>query len=1046
MDSVLLRRFRRWAAVPLLAGGSLAALLFAFPPTVSYELAKASIRHRDGLAYAAPVLPAALPRALALALVRVRGDSNAEPRVSRLELREDGRPLGAAHAAHADIALRGGGRFSHWDTAVIFAASDGSNPLDNGRRYSVSHPMSLSAWLTFTLLFAGVALALPESRRFLARTRRLRWTQRGALAFAGWTMVAVALVAGLAGLYLHHFPRWAQHPLPADAIRSWGGNAYSVTVPPLPAGDFARVVFLPLKPDLNESPMASEVRLLESGRPIGSPHSLHVEIVERGNGRFSHWGNELIFSSSDNSNPSTNGRSYAASYPLTPVLWIPIALLVFGIAAAATGLVHSSWRPWRRPGFALDAIRAAAATATCAGIALLCASIVSPGVSHDIDVASMSRWGGHAHAASLKTVLPGPTLRSLLGINADDAQDPSQSALRLTENGVRLGPAHTEHTEVAAKGAGRYSHWGNEIVFSASDNTSPLENGRHYAVGYLLAPPQAIGVSVLGVGLLVLLALTRLDPRRGLAATNPHGSHGITAHVFTWTTRHRVRIFLVAIALVAAYLNLVLAQLVTAPLVAPDSGGYLGWSPFRTLGYPIFLASYHAIFGTWDYLPVYQLNVLLLALAILSYAVARLTDSYVIGWILFAFVVGVASMLLSAADMLTEASFSAFVILHVAAVSLFLMRSSRWTGLLAGIALAAAILTKSVAVVLLGPLLLFLAFRRQDRRALATMVLAPALLAWFLPSAVNYARLGVFESSLVGGYALGGHVAWAIKPIPGSPIAEEAARIEARLRPVLAKRPAFKSWEEYVAYTANEYNTLLWVHASPELTDYYRPRCERERLECTVVVNKAFMRLSREAIMANPGEFAYHVAAHDLGLWRDSFQPDVDFLKGSDARAGWLPVAYSPERGSYTKTLGPRLPFLTPLERHDLVAGFEDSTLKKIADALTFPKLAYGTGKWLYRHPLVLFLFALAACLLVFRLSRISPAASACCYAALTLNAYFLGTALAQPSLARYAWTMQAVVAAMVLLGLFIVVRWVVDWARVAVKGRPAVVKQGVPA
>ncbi|MBX9778456.1 MAG: hypothetical protein K2Y71_29125 [Xanthobacteraceae bacterium] len=58
---------------------------------------------------------------------------------------------------------------------------------------------------------------------------------------------------------------------------------------------------------------SSSLRLLENGRPLGPAHSVHADIRVNGGGRFSHWGNHLYFSSSDGSDPRSNGRKYTAS-------------------------------------------------------------------------------------------------------------------------------------------------------------------------------------------------------------------------------------------------------------------------------------------------------------------------------------------------------------------------------------------------------------------------------------------------------------------------------------------------------------------------------------------------------------------------------------------------------------------------------------------------------------------------------------------------------------------------------------------------------------
>lgn len=59
----------------------------------------------------------------------------------------------------------------------------------------------------------------------------------------------------------------------------------------------------------------SRLMLLENGKPLKA-HQAHAAIHREGLGRFSHWGAQgLLFSSSDNSDPRTNGREYKVVYP-----------------------------------------------------------------------------------------------------------------------------------------------------------------------------------------------------------------------------------------------------------------------------------------------------------------------------------------------------------------------------------------------------------------------------------------------------------------------------------------------------------------------------------------------------------------------------------------------------------------------------------------------------------------------------------------------------------------------------------------------------------
>jgi hypothetical protein len=63
---------------------------------------------------------------------------------------------------------------------------------------------------------------------------------------------------------------------------------------------------------------------------------------------------------------------------------------------------------------------------------------------------------------------------------ADSGATPARSAFLVCENGYRLGPPHTVHADITAKGKGRFSHWLSGFIFSASDNSDPNTNGRRY--------------------------------------------------------------------------------------------------------------------------------------------------------------------------------------------------------------------------------------------------------------------------------------------------------------------------------------------------------------------------------------------------------------------------------------------------------------------------------------------------------------------------------------------------------------------------------------
>ena len=68
--------------------------------------------------------------------------------------------------------------------------------------------------------------------------------------------------------------------------------------------------------DTLSDPCASDVLLVENETVLGPPHTTHSAIAQDGQGRYSHWHSALYFSTSDNSDPRSNGREYHIHLPL----------------------------------------------------------------------------------------------------------------------------------------------------------------------------------------------------------------------------------------------------------------------------------------------------------------------------------------------------------------------------------------------------------------------------------------------------------------------------------------------------------------------------------------------------------------------------------------------------------------------------------------------------------------------------------------------------------------------------------------------------------
>ena len=60
----------------------------------------------------------------------------------------------------------------------------------------------------------------------------------------------------------------------------------------------------------NEFPNRSQYVLCENEKSFGTANSMHATIREIGKGHYSHWDTHLIFSTSDNSKPNDNGKTY----------------------------------------------------------------------------------------------------------------------------------------------------------------------------------------------------------------------------------------------------------------------------------------------------------------------------------------------------------------------------------------------------------------------------------------------------------------------------------------------------------------------------------------------------------------------------------------------------------------------------------------------------------------------------------------------------------------------------------------------------------------
>ena len=116
--------------------------------------------------------------------------------------------------------------------------------------------------------------------------------------------------------------------LSREDVLAPNNNAYTATLQRwLPGGALSEIVY---PADSNNWPAISSLEIREDGHLLSPAHALHADIAKIGEGRYSHWNRHLIFSTSDNSDPRSNGRVYRLF--IRPNLYV-LGLFMAGIVA-----------------------------------------------------------------------------------------------------------------------------------------------------------------------------------------------------------------------------------------------------------------------------------------------------------------------------------------------------------------------------------------------------------------------------------------------------------------------------------------------------------------------------------------------------------------------------------------------------------------------------------------------------------------------------------------------------------------------------------------
>jgi hypothetical protein len=181
-----------------------------------------------------------------------------------------------------------------WRTAIFPSLKRGRNPLRlmRGQTRGMTYWTDVKDWLGgWPMEFAGIA----ETKRFCA----------------GLGLELLNVNAGEANTEYVFRRRGERNHW--DALLA-GRRLFVLQRPFETRAGHARACRLPAHRDTAdgaETPRRSRLMLYEDGVPVGFAHQPLLHVEAHGGGRYAHWEDSLVFSSTDGSDPNSNGREYS---------------------------------------------------------------------------------------------------------------------------------------------------------------------------------------------------------------------------------------------------------------------------------------------------------------------------------------------------------------------------------------------------------------------------------------------------------------------------------------------------------------------------------------------------------------------------------------------------------------------------------------------------------------------------------------------------------------------------------------------------------------
>lgn len=300
---------------------------------------------------------------------------------------------------------------------------------------------------------------------------------------AALSFVVASVATVLLALQLVSYRDEHTATVPLDKVSALEGFAYQVNltrfVDPILARQSDR-----------GAPLRSSLRLYEDNQIIGPTHAEHGRIRELGGGRSSHWGDWLVFSTTDNTDPRANGRSYFVAYRLGPPVLLLLALPLMAVVTTLFAVFAIT------PGRPTALGYAATLPSVCTVLAIGFFLALSTGVVRmtlSVAVQPLQPAGGYAHTMEWSRLVK-PF------IVAPAAGSPLAEKVRMRIDGVSTRAGSRSDREVADGGNGRFRYGDSYLTVSAPNGETQRPQSLE------LSMPVVMPASVLAVLILLTAA------------------------------------------------------------------------------------------------------------------------------------------------------------------------------------------------------------------------------------------------------------------------------------------------------------------------------------------------------------------------------------------------------------------------------------------------------------------------------------------------------------------------------------------------------------